>query len=128
MNLNEVGALLYWCEGSKREEDYRVEFVNSDPEMISIFMKYIRTKGVEERRLRIRMEIHVQDDEAECRRYWKYVTGLQDDNFIASAPRKPSNSKKHLPHGTVAIRYNSIALLREIKNEISSIAQGILAT
>lgn len=96
--------------------------------MISILMKYLRTKGVDERRLRIRMEIHVQDDEGDCKQYWKSVTGLQDDNFIASAPRKASVSKKHLPHGTVAIRYKSIALLREIKNEISLIVHEILAT
>jgi hypothetical protein len=39
MNVEEAGALLYWCEGSKREEDRRVEFVNSDPKMDSVFMK-----------------------------------------------------------------------------------------
>lgn len=127
MNLNEVGALLHWCEGSKQEEDYRVEFVNSDPDMISVFMKYVRAKGVEENRLRIRMGIHVQDDETDCKAYWKKVTGLQDSNFIATSMNKQSLSKKHLPHGTVAIRYNSIALLIETKRDISSIAESLLS-
>ncbi len=63
MNIRTIGAILYWCEGSKREKDCRVEFVNSDPEMISLFMRYLRSKRIEEARIRARMAIHVQDDE-----------------------------------------------------------------
>jgi len=118
VDINEAGALLYWCEGSKREEDYRVEFVNSDPRMVSIFMKYLRGKGVEERRLRIRLSIHVQDDEEECKAYWKTVTGLRDYHFISPVVKKQSNWRRHLPYGTATIRYNSVELLREVKKEI----------
>jgi len=67
MDIATIGVVLYWCEGSKREEDRRVEFVNSDPRMISVFMKYLRTKNVEETRIKARMMIHIQDDELECR-------------------------------------------------------------
>jgi hypothetical protein len=62
-DIQTVGAILYWCEGSKREKDCPVEFVNSDSRMISIFRRYLRSKGVDEARIRIRMAIHIQDDE-----------------------------------------------------------------
>lgn len=122
MSINEIGTILYWCEGSKRELDCRVEFVNSDPGMISIFLKFLRARGVEENRLRIRMAIHVQDDESVCKKYWKGITGLCDKNFISSVVKKPSIARKPLPYGTVTIRYNSLALLRQIKSDISHVA------
>jgi len=87
MDIGTVGTILYWCEGSKREDDRRVEFVNSDPRMISVFMRYLRTKNVDETRIRARMTIHIQDDESECREYWKKIASLNDSNFISTVVR-----------------------------------------
>lgn len=125
MDIRDVGTILYWCEGSKRERDRRIEFVNSDPKMISIFMKYLRTKGIDEERIRIRMLIHPQDNEAACRKYWKTVTSLKDSNFISSLLRKSSMVKKPLPYGFVTIRYNSVELLREVNGDISELIRRI---
>ena len=125
MDIQTIGAVLYWCEGSKREKDCRVEFVNSDPAMISGFMRYLRTKEIDEARIRARMTIHIQDDESECKEYWKRVTSLDDSNFISTVVKDPSATRKPLPYGTMAIRYNSLQLLREIKGEISDLANRI---
>jgi len=128
VDIATIGVILYWCEGSKREDDRRVEFVNSDPRMISIFMRYLRTKDIDEARIRARVTIHVQDDEVECKDYWKKVTSLNDSNFISTVVKSPSFSKKPLPYGTVAIRYNSLQLLRQVKEEISNFAEEISET
>ena len=128
MDIQTIGAVLYWCEGSKREKDCRVEFVNSDPRMISVFMRYLRSKNVNEARIRIRMAIHTQDDEMECKDYWKKVTSLTDSHFISTVVKRPSFTSNPLPYGTVTIRYNSLQLLRQIKKEISDIAEEISAT
>jgi len=34
-------------------------FVNSDPRMISVFMRYLRSRHVDEARIRVRMAIHI---------------------------------------------------------------------
>jgi hypothetical protein len=128
VDIQTVGAVLYWCEGSKREDDRRVEFVNSDPRMISVFMRYLRTKNIDERRIRARITLHVQDNETRCTEYWKEVATLNDSSFISTVMKDPSVSKKPLPYGTIAIRYNSLQLLREIKKEISDIAEETSAT
>ena len=128
MEITTVGAVLYWCEGSKREDDRRVEFVNSDPRMISVFMIYLRSKDIDEARIRARMTIHVQDEERECKDYWKRVTSLKDTNFISTVVKGPSFSKEPLRYGTIAIRYNSLQLLRQIKEEISNLAEEISET
>jgi len=88
-------------------------------------MRYLRAKDIDEKRIRARMTIHVQDDEAECKEFWKKVTSLGDANFISTVVKSPSVSRKPLPHGTVAIRYNSLQLLRQIKNDISDLAEEI---
>jgi hypothetical protein len=124
VDIQTVGAVLYWCEGSKREIDCRVEFVNSDPTMISVFMDYLRTKNIHEGRIRARMTLHIQDDESKCKSFWKKVTSLEDTNFISTIVKSPSYSKKPLPYGTITIRYNSLALLRQIKEEISDLVEG----
>jgi len=126
VDINSVGTILYWCEGSRRERDYRIEFVNSDPVMIRVFMKYLRTKGVDEKRIRARISIHEQDDVTECVEYWKGVTSLHDSNFLTASVRKTSPARVPLPYGTITIRYNSIALLRQVKAEISAMGQELL--
>lgn len=89
MDFDSVGTLLYWCERSKRERERRVEFVDSDSDMI-LFMRHIRAKGVDESRLRVRMVIHLQDDEEKCKKLWKMVTGLDDDNFLPTILKRTS--------------------------------------
>lgn len=127
MNIREAGALLYWCEGSKREKDCRVELVNSNPEIISVFMRYLRSKGVDETRLRFRLAIHCDDDERSCKDYWKDVTGAGDSSFIATVTRNSSVHRNKLPHGTITVRYNSLTLLMEVKRDISILAERLQA-
>jgi hypothetical protein len=128
VDINSVGTIMYWCEGSKRERDYRVEFVNSDPVMIKVFMKYLRSRGIEESRIRARISLHEQDSISEYEDYWKVVTSLDDSNFLTASVRKTKTTKALLPHGTLTIRYNSIALLRQIKRDIANLASELLQT
>jgi hypothetical protein len=125
MDVRSAGTIMYWCEGSKRERDYRVEFVNSDPSMIMIFMKYLRGMGIDERRIRARLVIHQQDDVTACEKFWMKVTSLGKPNFLMTSVRNRSESKTPLPHGTITIRYNSISLLRQIKADIAVLAQEL---
>jgi hypothetical protein len=60
----------------------------------------------------------------ECKNYWKGFAGLRDSHFMVTVVKKQSISRKHLLHGTVTIRYNSLALLREIKKEIPAMAEA----
>jgi hypothetical protein len=126
MDLEFAGTIMYWCEGSKRDRDYRVEFVNSDPIMIRVFMKYLRLKGIDENRIRARISLHERDDATEFKEYWKGVTSLADSNFLAPSVRRTSPARFPLPHGTLTVRYDSIELLQRIKRDISDLAQKLL--
>ena len=96
-------AQSYTGVKAARERDRRVEFVNSDPRLVSIFMCFLRNKDIDESRLKARMMIHTQDDETECGSYWKRFALLDDYKLISTIVKKPSIAKT-LTLGTVAIR------------------------
>ena len=89
-------------------------------------MKYLRARGIEESRIRARVSLHEQDSVTEYQAYWKEVASLDDSNFLAASIRRTRTTKALLPHGTLTIRYNSIALLKQIKTEIANLATELL--
>ena len=44
-----LGAATYWCEGTKakpwRPNDCRLKFINSDPALILLFLRFCRAAG-----------------------------------------------------------------------------------
>ena len=87
----------------------------------------MRSKGVDETRLRFRLAIHCDDNERACKDYWKSVAGAKDSSFIATVIRDSSVHKSKLPYGTITVRYNSLALLMEVKKDISTLAERLRA-
>jgi len=50
--LKVAGIMLYWAEGARKGST--VDFANSDPDMIRIFVKFLRNIcGIKEERLRV---------------------------------------------------------------------------
>jgi transposase len=89
-----AGAIAYWCEGSKnkgpRRSD-RVVFINSDPQLIRFFLRFLDVIGVSPDRLVCRLQIHESADVAAAEQFWMDVTGLPADQF-----RRPT-LKRHNP-------------------------------
>jgi transcriptional regulator with XRE-family HTH domain len=89
-----AGAIAYWCEGAKSKPHRRAEqiiFINSDPELIKFFLRFLRVAGVMQERLVFRIYIHEFADVAEAHRFWLGVTGAQPAQF-----RRPT-LKRHNP-------------------------------
>jgi transposase len=89
-----AGAVAYWCEGSKNKPHRRaneVAFINSDPGLVLLFLRFLRTAGIDADRLICRIHIHESADVAAAIDYWRAVTGLPADQF-----RKPT-LKRHNP-------------------------------
>ncbi|MFD7085419.1 hypothetical protein [Streptomyces sp. NPDC059918] len=74
-----LGVGLYWSEGSKDkpyERRERAVFVNSDPDMISVYLAWLRLLGVREDQVRYFLMIHESADVAEAERFWvEHVEG-----------------------------------------------------
>lgn len=104
-----VGIALYWAEGDKKNR--RLKFTNSDPEMIKIWIKWLKEclkvprddiycyLGINQLHLK-RVEI--------VEKYWSDVSGIPLENFRKVSLKKVNalkiyeNSEEHF--GTLNIR------------------------
>src|ERR1700733_6377142 len=72
-----AGAIAYWCEGTKskshRRSD-RVTFINSDPGLIRLFLRFLEATGTARADLSFRIHIHESADVASAQRFWLEVT------------------------------------------------------
>lgn len=76
-----AGIALYWAEGFKK--DNLVGFSNSDPKMVTLFLKWFGLCGVEKQTLKFRVGVNeayranVHDIES----YWQKALGIKSDQF-----------------------------------------------
>jgi transposase len=79
-----AGAIAYWCEGAKRKpyaDRNRVTFINSDPGLISLFLRFLASNAITPDRLICRVHIHESADVAGAQRFWQEVTDLPAGTF-----------------------------------------------
>ncbi|MFD0783147.1 resolvase [Micromonospora azadirachtae] len=92
-----LGAAIYWCEGAKSKpwrRDDHVQFINSDPGLLAIFLRFLSTCDVDRRVPTYRVSIHETADADAATGWWAERLALPIDRF-----RRPT-LKKHRP-GTV---------------------------
>lgn len=108
-----IGIILWWAEGTKSRKDkrwqnalmYHVDFTNTDPEMIKIFLKFLRYDiGIDEKRLKIQLQIHEGDDQKMLEKFWSEITEVPHDRFTKTIVR-PIGNKIGKTRGTCKIRY-----------------------
>ncbi len=79
-----AGAIAYWCEGSKNKPNRRndrVTFINSDPGLITFFLRFLGVAGVHLDDLILRVYIHENADAQAAQRFWLKVTGTRPSQF-----------------------------------------------
>lgn len=79
-----VGVSLYWAEGTKDKPHARrerVAFINSDPDMIQIFIAWLDLLGVDRERHTYHVMIHETADIGAAERYWAAITGADTTRF-----------------------------------------------
>jgi hypothetical protein len=96
-----IGAAIYWCEGQKAKlwepNRCRVVFVNSDPLLIRLFLRFVDLLGADRSILKYRIAIHESADVEAAGRWWAEVVDVPVETFL-----RPT-LKKHNPS---TIRYN----------------------
>lgn len=126
-SLKMAGVMLYWAEGFKATE-WSVDLANSDPRMITVFLKFLRTIcGVEESRLRVQLYCYTNQDVSFLKKYWSGLTGIPISQFIKPYIRKDFKVAKtgKMKYGLVHIRYSDKKLLQQIKIWIEECIQDI---
>ncbi|MGH3166720.1 MAG: hypothetical protein ACRDN0_12625 [Trebonia sp.] len=115
-----AGAIAYWCEGAKPRPHERIAFVNSDPGLISLFLRFLDTVGVSQEDVTFGVQIHETADVEAAERYWRETAGATADQFTKTTLKRhnPKTNRKNTGesyHGClrVSVRHGS-ALYRKI--------------
>ncbi|MEV4870206.1 hypothetical protein [Streptomyces syringium] len=96
-----LGVGLYWAEGSKSKPHRLQEtviFINSDPDMISVYLAWLTLLQVEPERLRYRVMIHESADVAGAERYWADLVGVDATGLDRTTLKKhnPKTVRKNV--------------------------------
>lgn len=138
-DLMVVGASLYWAEGYKRlhvQEGkermwHTISFVNSDPDMIRIFVHFLQEcLGIPLERLRLSMRLYPHINESEAKRYWSEAAGISHERFFkttfliskASKGKRPFN---RLPWGTLQIEVCDTAKFHYLLGMIQGVKEQL---
>jgi transposase len=96
-----AGAVAYWCEGSKSKPYHRKErvaFINGDPQLISLFLRFLDAAGIDRAQVRYRVYIHETADVEGAGHFWLELTGADQAQF------HPPTLKRHNPK---TVRWNT---------------------
>ncbi|MFC1710378.1 hypothetical protein ACFL0F_01825 [Patescibacteria group bacterium] len=124
-----VGIALYWAEGFKK--DSQAGFASSDPEMIRIFIKWLKDNlgySIGDLSLRVTLNISHKHRTKEIQNYWSDVAGIPLKSFQKSYYQKVKWKKEYeKPNeyfGVLRVRIRkSTDLLRLIKGWIEGLKQ-----
>lgn len=132
-----IGTALYWAAGYKRpvvikgktRTSHRVSLTNSDPDLICIFLQFLReTCKVPDDKITIWIRYFEHQDQTYLLDFWQKKCNIPYSNFrktlqtvsISSQRKKSYNS---LPFGVAQISVNSTNLYHKIMGLISGIAK-----
>ncbi|MEU6402943.1 helix-turn-helix domain-containing protein [Streptomyces sp. NPDC046985] len=85
-----VGVGLYWSEGAKAKAGAhrRVIFVNSDPNMIKLFLLWLDLLGVSPDRRRFSVTIHESADIARAESFWAAQVDIEVDSLLKTSLKR----------------------------------------
>ncbi|HEY4479087.1 MAG TPA: hypothetical protein VI981_01905 [Candidatus Paceibacterota bacterium] len=118
--LKSAGAMLYWAEGYNSPKGKGVDFANSNPQMIKLFLKFLRTTyELDEKRFRIYLYCYADQDVKGIISFWAETTDIPTSQFLKPYIRQDFRiDGRKMLHGLIHIRYHDKKLLIEIKNLI----------
>lgn len=122
-----MGISLYWAEGYKTEKAMGIDFANSDPSMITAFMKFLRTcYKLDENRFRISLYAYSDQNIPKLIEYWSNLTNISRSKFTKPYIRQDFRTDgRKMPYGLVHIRYADKKLLYDILGRINRLKMTI---
>lgn len=127
-DLELTGALLYWAEGYKTSKAAGIDFANSDPDMVLLFLQFLRSRyRLEASRLYCQLYYYADQDLRSITDFWSKKLDLPLLSFRYPYMKKdPRPNARKLPYGVLHIRYNDKKLLRDVLSLIHSYKRKLL--
>lgn len=106
-------ALLFWGEGSKTGR--RLVFVNSDPELIKLYLYLLRNSfPIIETKFATVLHLHKYHDEKKSVLFWAKICGINKDRIVVYKKENSGKQKKENYPGCISIRYGDVRILDEL--------------
>lgn len=124
--LHSAAMMLYWAEGYKAGKT--VDFVNSDPKMIQVFLRSLREiYFINETRLSLQLYCYSNQNPDSLIEYWSGLTNISQGQFIKPYVREDFKEEKSskMPYGVIHLRYNDRRLYEQIMADIGKIAEEL---
>lgn len=107
-----LGVGLYWAEGAKskpHQRDESVRFINSDPDMIEVYLAWLALLGVAPDRLRFSVMIHESADARAAESFWAELVDVDAASFMKTTLKRhnPKTVRKNVGadyHGCLTVR------------------------
>lgn len=125
--LKIAGVFLYWGEGAQFQgKNCSIDFANSKPEMVKIFLKFLRRIcGIDEKRLRVFLYCYADQKIENIMKFWYKTTGIPKNQFTKPYIRKDFLKEKSgkMKYGLAHIRYADKKLLIQVDDWIKGYIQ-----
>ena len=121
--LKNVAISLYWGEGYKSEKAHGVDFANSDPDMIKVFLNFLRKIcGIDESKLRVYLYCYSNQKPKKLINFWSRLTEIPHSKFSKPYVRNDFCLEKSgkMKNGLIHIRYYDKKLLIQLLEWIES--------
>lgn len=122
-----AGCMLFWAEGSKSRNV--VDFTNSDPDMIGLFLRFLRESyEIQDEQIRLILNCHVGQGPtlADIENWWLQRLGLPPSclckHTVNGNSKASSRKRKTLPYGTARLRVCSTFIVQSIYGSIQEYA------
>jgi hypothetical protein len=113
--LKVAGTMLYWGEGTKRGGT--VALSNSNPEMIKLFIRFLRIIcGIDDARVHITLHHYEDHDPSEIMKFWSDLTEIPLSQFYKPYLhiRRKGTYRTPSKYGTISVQYSDSNLLEKI--------------
>ncbi len=118
--LEIAGLMLYWAEGYKSDRSSGIDFANSDPQMIKIFIDSLRLMyTLDESRFRVLLYCYSNQNTRKMIDFWSKLTAIPKKQF--SSPYVRQDSRKNariMKYGMIHVRYNDKKLLVDLMDKM----------
>jgi hypothetical protein len=124
-----IGMGLYWGEGTKRSTT-SVRLGNSDPELIRVFIIFLRKiYSIDRKRLKFGLQIFQDIDSEKVLIFWSKYLKIPLSQFykpIVTISNKKGNYTRKVEYGVLTIYFNNKKLRDVLVGEIHNIEKSLV--
>ncbi|MFH0804304.1 MAG: hypothetical protein V1896_01755 [Candidatus Zambryskibacteria bacterium] len=110
-------SMLYWAEGSKHEKVSGLTLVNTDPNLLELYILLLRKCfALDEKKFRVGLHLHYYHPIRETRKFWSELLRIPESQFRKTLIKKRSLKKKFRKNfrGICMLSYLDSSIRKEI--------------